>query len=77
MMAQGNYFGDIAPADGKGDALGECHLMIWPETNQPELPPVRHIPNARCELYDVPGQGKPTGIDARFHLASDPRPPKK
>ena len=77
MMAQGNYFGDIAPADGKGDALGQCHTMIWPEANQPELPPVRHIPNARCELYDVGGQGKPTGIDARFHLATDPRPPKK
>lgn len=76
MMAQGNYFGDIAPVDGKGDAFGECHLMIWPEPKQPELPPARQIPNARCELYDVPGQGKPTGIDARFHLASDPRPPK-
>jgi hypothetical protein len=76
MMAQGNYFGDIAPADGKGDALGECHLLIWAEANQPELPPVRQIPNARCELYDVPGQGKPAGIDARFHLVSDPRPPK-
>ena len=77
MMAQGNYFGDIAPADGKGDALGECHLMIWAEANQPELPPLRQIPSARCELYDVAGQGKPTGIDARFHLTSDPRPPKK
>jgi hypothetical protein len=75
MMAQGNYFGDIAPADGKGDALGECHLLIWPEV-MPELPPVRQIPNARCELYHVAGQGKPTGIDARFHLATDPRPPK-
>ena len=32
MMAQGNYFGDIAPADGKGDALGECHVMIWHPT---------------------------------------------
>ena len=77
MMAQGNYFGDIAPADGKGDAFGECHLMIWPEPKQPELPPARQIPNARCELYDIAGQGKPTGIDGRFHLVSDPRPPKK
>jgi len=77
MMAQGNYFGDIAPADGKGDALGECHIMIWPETSDKELPPVRQIPNARCELYGVPGQPSPTGIDGRFHLASDPRPPKK
>ena len=77
MIAQGNYFGDIAPADGKGDALGECHLLLWPEKIEDELPPVRNIPNARCELYDVPGVGKPTGIDARFHLAADPRPPKK
>ena len=76
MMAQGNYFGDIAPADGKGDAFGECHLMIWPEPKQPELPPARQIPNARCELYTVAGQGHPAGIDARFPLASDPRPPK-
>ena len=77
MMAQGNYFGDIAPADGRGDALGECHLMIWPETLEKELPPVRQIPNARCELYTVPGQPAPTGIDARFHLVSDPRAAKK
>ena len=75
MMAQGNYFGDIAPADGKGDALGECHVLTFDLTADP--PPVRNIPNARCELYTVPGQGTATGIDARFHLASDPRPPKK
>ena len=75
MMAQGNYFGDIAPADGKGDALGECHVMPWPTDPRNEPPPARLIPNARCELYDIPGQGKPTGIDARFHLATDPRPP--
>ena len=68
MMAQGNYFGDIAPADGKGDALGECHVMPWPTDPRNEPPPARAIPNARCELYDIPGQGKPTGIDARFHL---------
>ena len=77
MMAQGNFFGDIAPADGKGDALGECHQLIWPINNKDELPPVRNIPNARCEVYTVEGQGAPSGIDARFHLASDPRPPKK
>ena len=77
MMAQGNYFGDIAPADGNGDALGECHVMTWPENIKEEPPPARPIPNARCELYEVPGQGKPTGIDARFQLATDPRPPKK
>jgi hypothetical protein len=77
MMAQGNYFGDIAPADGKGDAFGDCHLMVWALPKQPELPPVRSIANARTQLYDVPGQGKPTGIDARFHLTTDPRPPKK
>jgi hypothetical protein len=76
MMAQGNYFGDIAPADGKADAFSECHLLTWPADGKTELPPVRHIPNARCELYDVPGQGKPTGIDGRFHLLSDPRPAK-
>ena len=70
-------FAIVAPADGKGDAFCECHLMIWPEKLEDELPPARQIPNARCELYDVPGQGKPTGIDARFHLATDPRPPKK
>ena len=75
MMAQGNYFGDVAPADGKGDALGECHVLTFDLSADP--PPVRNIPNARCELYTVPGQGTATGIDARFHLASDPRPPKK
>jgi hypothetical protein len=77
MMAQGNYFGDIAPVDGRGDALGECHFLIWPVDNKSDLPPARLIPNARCEVYEVSVQGKPTGIDARFHLASDPRPPKK
>ena len=76
MIAQGNYFGDIAPADGKGDALGECHLLTWPANNKDELPPVRIIPNARCETYNVAGQGNPAGIDARFHLVTDPRPPK-
>ena len=76
MMAQGNYFGDIAPADGKGDALGECHLFAtWDPAADP--PPSRNIPGARCEHYTVAGQGSPTGIDARFHLVSDPRPPKK
>ena len=74
MIAQGNYFGDIAPADGKGDALGECHVLAMGPgpTSAGALDS-----NARCELYDVPGQGKATGIDARYHLASDPRPPKK
>jgi hypothetical protein len=51
--------------------------MIWPEPMQPELPPAWPIPNARCELYAIPGQGKPTGIDGRFHLVTDPRPSKR
>ena len=77
MMAQGNYFGDIAPADGKGDALGECHLLIWPEPKQPNCRRSATSPTRAASCTTVPGQGKPTGIDARFHLASDPRPPKK
>jgi hypothetical protein len=78
MIAQGNYWGDIAPADGKGDALGdECHVFEWPEkpenyTDDP--PPVKPVANARCELYNVAKQGNPSGIDGRFHLLTDPRP---
>ena len=34
------------------------------------------VPEARCELYEIPTQGNPSGIDGRFHLVSDPRPPK-
>ena len=30
MMAQGNYWGDINPLDGKGDALGECGCSTGP-----------------------------------------------
>ena len=35
---------------------------------------VKPVPEARCELYNIRTQGNPTGIDGRFHLASDPRP---
>jgi len=34
------------------------------------------VPDARCELYNITTQGNPSGIDGRFHLVSDPRPPK-
>ena len=54
MMAQGNYFGDIAPADGKGDALGECHVLIWPEPEQSELPPVRADPQRALRAVQRP-----------------------
>jgi len=30
MIAQGNYWGDIQPADGTGDALGECAVFERP-----------------------------------------------
>ena len=49
MMAQGNYFGDIAPADGTGDALGECHVLTFDPSADP--PPVRNIPNALRALH--------------------------
>jgi len=71
LMAQGNYWGDRAPSDGQGDALGDCsRLLAGPDGDEPVL----LVPNARCELYDVPGHGAPKGIDARFHLLVDPRP---
>ena len=76
MMAQGNYFGDIAPADGKGDALGECHVMPWPETPKRTSAGPPH-PQRALRTVHRSRPGAPTGIDARFHLATDPRPPKK
>jgi hypothetical protein len=76
MMAQGNYWGDLKPADGKGDVLGDCSLFVWSGNQKEEPPPYKAVPQARCELYDIPSQGNPTAIDGRFPLASDPRPPK-
>ena len=32
-------------------------------------------PAARGELYNLKTQGSPSGIDGRFHLGADPRPP--
>jgi len=68
MMAQGNYWGDRAPADGRGDMLGECSRLNWPDGDQS----LQLVSNARCELWQVPGQEAPAGIDGRFHLISDP-----
>jgi len=76
MMAQGNYWGDIKPVDGKGDALGECTVYDWSGDPKDTSPPVKPVPESRCELYNVKPQGSPSGIDGRFHLAADPRPPK-
>ena len=76
MMAQGNYWGDITPADGKGDALGDCSVFEWSGNPKENPPPVKPVPDARCELYTIPAQGSPSGIDGRFHLVSEPRPPK-
>lgn len=76
MMAQGNYWGDLKPVDGKGDILGDCSLFIWSGNPKEDPPPFKAVPEARCELYNIPGQGNPSGIDGRFHLVSDPRPPK-
>jgi hypothetical protein len=63
MMAQGNYWGDLNPRDGRGDALAEC--SVWPD---------RMLDTSRCILSKVTGQGDPEWIDARFHLTRDPRP---
>ena len=76
MMAQGNYWGDLKPVDGKGDVLGDCSLFVWSGNQKEDPPPFKAVPEARCELYDIPSQGNPTAIDGRFPLASDPRPPK-
>ena len=76
MMAQGNYWGDLKPVDGKGDVLGDCSLFVWSGNQKEDPPPFKAVPEARCELYNIPSQGNPTAIDGRFHLASDPRPPK-
>ena len=77
MLAQGNYWGDLKPVDGKGDAMGECSVFDWNGDPKDTSPPVKPVPDSRCELYNVPGQGNPSGIDGRFHLAADPRPPRK
>ena len=71
MMAQGNYWGDITPADARGDAPGDCSVHEWSGDPNDESPPV---PEGRCDLYTIPGHGSPTGSDGRFHLTSDPRP---
>jgi hypothetical protein len=69
MMAQGNYWGDRAPPDGRGDVLGDCsRLRIEDGT------PIHVVTEARCELWHVSGYADPTGIDGRFHLTEDPRP---
>jgi hypothetical protein len=74
LIAQGNYWGDILPADGKGDAFGACSVFNWSGDPKDTSPPVTPVPNSRCELYNIPAQGNPTGIDGRFHLVADPRP---
>jgi hypothetical protein len=65
----------LAPPDGATPLDGGIRLK-----DRQKLigvaPGVGGKPLARCELYDIAGQGKPSGIDARFHLTSDPRPPK-
>ena len=76
MMAQGNYWGDLKPVDGKGDALGDCSLFVWSGNQKEDPPPFKAVPEARCEMYNIPSQGSPSGIDGRFQLAADPRPPK-
>jgi hypothetical protein len=76
MMAQGNYWGDLKPVDGKGDVLGDCSLFVWSGDQKEDPPPFKAVPEARCELYRIPSQGNPSGIDGRFPLLSDPRPPK-
>jgi hypothetical protein len=67
MMAQGNYWGDRAPPDGLGDALGECSRLNWLDGE-----PIHLVSDARCELWHVPRLDAPVGIDARFHLVTDP-----
>lgn len=68
MMAQGNYWGDRAPIDGLGDALGDCSRLNWLDEE-----PIYLTSDARCELWHVPGYIEPDGIDGRFHLVADPR----
>lgn len=68
MMAQKNYWGDLHPRDGRGDALGECSVGVG-VTGEP----IRVVENSRCHLWNIAGQGNPEGIDARFHLTKDPR----
>lgn len=77
MMAQGNYWGDIKPVDGQGDALGECTVHEWSGDPKDTSPPIKPVPESRCELYNFKPQGNPSGIDGRFHLMADPRPPKQ
>jgi hypothetical protein len=76
MIAQGNYWGDISPVDGRGDALGDCVVFNWSGEMADDPPPVKEIPGARCELYNIRGKAGPDGIDGRFPLTTDPRPPK-
>jgi hypothetical protein len=76
MPLDGGYRGDITPADGNGDALGDCSVFEWSGNPKENPPPVKPVPGARCELYNIPLQGSPSGIDGRFHLASDPGSPK-
>jgi hypothetical protein len=71
MMAQGNYWGDLAPSDGKGDALGDCSRLVIEESGDR---PLLLVPEARCEFWDVPRQGTAESIDGWFHLPEDPRP---
>jgi hypothetical protein len=68
MMAQGNYWGDLHPRDGRGDALGEC--SVWDANAES----IRVVDNSRCKLWNIVGHGNPEWIDGRFHLTKDPRP---
>jgi hypothetical protein len=74
MIAQGNYWGDLDPADGAGDAPGACAQFERPARGNAEPRVVQAVAGARCELYTVAGQGSPDPIDARFPLRADPRP---
>lgn len=67
MMAQNNYWGDISPRDGSGDALGDCSVG-GSSAQEPALA----LESSRCRLWSVGSQGKPRAIDARFHLTKDP-----
>ena len=48
MMAQGNYWGDLKPVDGKGDVLGDCSLFVWSRNQKEDPPPFKAVPEARC-----------------------------
>ena len=73
----GKLLGRPQAGGRQGGCPRRLQPFVWSGNQKEDPPPFKAVPEARCELYNIPSQGNPTAIDGRFHLASDPRPPER